>query len=224
MNKQTNIQKIEKDLNFILPLWGEQKKSFSLLLALDGHHEYISDLQRHTDLFALMENKLLEIIILDTCKMFEFKPSYGISIPNLFAQAKKIFTDQYFEENKDDLWKNVTFSELSLILSKVDFKLEEIEKIIIKLKRLRNKLIAHYDGHIDTVEKAEIFYQNSNNNLSFSEYTEVFRVGDEVLKTIKLLIFGINMKITSNEHYEFDLERVAYALQQLNSNDHDESN
>ncbi len=66
-----------------------RKKSFSLLLALDGHHEYISDLQRHTDLFALMENKLLEIIILDTCKMFEFKPGYGISIPNLFAQAKK---------------------------------------------------------------------------------------------------------------------------------------
>lgn len=89
---------------------------------------------------------------------------------------------------------------------------------------MRNKLIAHYDGHIDTVEKAEIFYQNSNNNLSFSEYTEVFRVSDEVLKTIKLLIFGINMKITSNKHYEFDLERVAYALQQLNSNKHGESN
>ncbi|GEK60987.1 hypothetical protein LCI01_06230 [Leuconostoc citreum] len=106
MNKQT---KIEKELNFILPLWGEQKKSFSLLLALNRSHKYMNDLQRHTDLFALMGNKLVEIIILDTCKMFEYNPNYGISIPNLFAQAEQLFTEQYFEENKNNLWKTVLF-------------------------------------------------------------------------------------------------------------------
>lgn len=221
MNKQT---KIEKELNFILPLWGEQKKSFSLLLALNRSHKYMNDLQRHTDLFALMGNKLVEIIILDTCKMFEYNPNYGISIPNLFAQAEQLFTEQYFEENKNNLWKNCTFSELRLILNEVDSKLKKIRKLIIRIKHPRNKLIGHYDRKIDTIKKAEKFYLNSNNNLSFSEYTEICSVGDEVLKTIKFVLFGHHMTITFNENYEDDLGRIAYALQQINSNEFNKLN
>ena len=224
MNKLTNIEKLEKELKFILDLWMEQRKTFSLLKALSTHHHYIREVHKNTDLFAFMQNKLTEIIILDLCKMFEYNPKNGISIPNLFAQAKEIFTEQYFDVNKETLWENATFQELNQILSNADSDLEKNREIIRKIKKLRNKLIAHYDGKIDTFEKVENLYLNSSSSFSLSDHVELNRIGDEVLETIKLVIFGIVIKTDSFEHYDEDLEKIANALHQFNYNAHGKLN
>jgi hypothetical protein len=224
VTKPTNIEKLEKELEFILGLWMEQRKTFSLLKAFSTHHDYIRELYKNTDLFALMQNKLTEIIILDLCKMFEYNPKNGISIPNLLVQAKEIFTEQYFDVNKEILWENETFQELNQILNNADSDLEKNREIIKKIKKLRNKLIAHYDGKIDTFEKAENLYLNSSSSFSLSDHAELNRIGDEVLETIKLVIFGIAIKTVSFEHYDEDLEKIANALHQFNYNSHGTSN
>lgn len=223
MNRQTDIERLNRELKFILGLWLEQRKTFSLLKSLSTQHDYVKELHKHTDLFALMQNRLTETIILDLCKMFEYNPKNGISIPNLFLQAKEIFTEQYFDENKEKIWVNATFQDLSQSLSKADSDLKKIKEIIQKIKKLRNKLIAHYDRKIDTFEKAEDLYLNSNSSFSLSEHEELNRVGDEVLQTIKLIIFGINLKTTVFEHYDQDLKQISNALQQFNYNEHDTS-
>lgn len=220
MNRRTDIERLDRELKFILGLWLEQRKTFSLLKSLSTHHDYVKELQKHTDLFALMQNRLTETIILDLCKMFEYNPKNGISIPNLYLQAKEIFTEQYFDENKEKLWINATFQDLSRNLSKADSDLEKIKEIIPKIKKLRNKLIAHYDRKVDTFEKAENLYLNNTSSFSLSEHAELNRVGDEVLQTIKLIIFGINLKTNSFEHYEKDLKKISNALQQFNYNEH----
>lgn len=74
MNRRTDIERLDRELKFILGLWLEQRKTFSLLKSLSTHHDYVKELQKHTDLFALMQNRLTETIILDLCKMFEYNP------------------------------------------------------------------------------------------------------------------------------------------------------
>ncbi|WP_273752841.1 hypothetical protein [Leuconostoc mesenteroides] len=139
MNRRTDIERLDRELKFILGLWLEQRKTFSLLKSLSTHHDYVKELQKHTDLFALMQNRLTETIILDLCKMFEYNPKNGISIPNLYLQAKEIFTEQYFDENKEKLWINATFQDLSRNLSKADSDLEKIKEIIPKIKKIEKQ-------------------------------------------------------------------------------------
>lgn len=202
-----NTEKLKKSLEWLLSQTYLAKRSFDAILAVSKVYSETSVLSLYGDYFGYTQNVMIGEVQLSLSKIFvENKDSH--SIIQVIEKANQIFTEEYFKEVDHD--EEESYEELKKKLIDIENESKELSCIITKLRRIRNKNLAHLDKKISTFEELESFL--NKNMISVRDVHKLIVFSIESILCIKRVVFNVQVNIIEKYDYESEISKIAKAI------------
>lgn len=202
-----NTEKLKKSLEWLLSQTYLAKRSFDAILAVSKVYSETSVLSLYGDYFGYTQNVMIGEVQLSLSKIFvENKDSH--SIIQVIEKANQIFTEEYFKEVDHD--EEESYEELKKKLIDIENESKELSCIITKLRRIRNKNLAHLDKKISTFEELESFL--NKNMISVRDVHKLIVFPIESILCIKRVVFNVQVNIIEKYDYESEISKIAKAI------------
>ncbi len=203
-----NTEKLKKSLDWLFDQTYLAKRSFDAILAVSKVYSETSVLGLYGDYFGYTQNVMIGEVQLSLAKIFvENKDSH--SIVQVIEQANQTFTEEYFKEVDYD--EKESYEELKKKLMDIEKESKKLSCTITKLRRIRNKNLAHLDKKISTFEELESFL--NKNMISVRDVHKLIDFAIESILCIKRIVFNVQVNVIEKYDYESEISKIAKAME-----------
>lgn len=207
MNPKIQIEKLKKDLEWLLYQAMVLKQTFNAALAVSQVFEKTDSLATYGDYFGLTQNIMIGDIQLQLAKLFD-KNKQSHSISKIIETANDLYTEKYFQSMT--YFSAQSYQDLKSELEALAHRLNELEQPIKNLKKLRDKNLAHLDKSVDSLDK--LINNNNDAPVLLTEAVTLIDFSIQSLSKIKTIMFNINSSFQEKD-YVWELSEVAKAIE-----------
>ncbi|MDG6143223.1 hypothetical protein [Lactococcus formosensis] len=207
MNPKIQIEKLKKDLEWLLYQAMVLKQTFNAALAVSQVFEKTDSLATYGDYFALTQNIIIGDSQLQLAKLFD-KNKQSISIPKIIETANELYTEKYFQSMA--YFSAQSYQDLKSELEALAHILNELEQPIKNLKKLRDKNLAHLDKSVDSLDK--LINISNDAPVLLSEAVTLIDFSIQSLSKIKTIMFSIDSSFQEKD-YVWELSEIAKAIE-----------